>query len=884
VTHPSSPIEWLHATGTPDRSRLGGKAATLARLARAGQPVPEGFVLGPQAFRQALTRLGVTRPDDRRQECLEALRSVPLGPEVEAAVADAVRRLGSGPLAVRSSALDEDAGDRSFAGQYRSILHVSGLTAVLEAVREIWASYFEVRVAAYRGESTADARHREVPAPVALRGRRRRWRRNPPRPFHGGMAVLVQRMVDARTSGILFTANPVTGSPREMTLEASEGLCDGLASGAVHPDLWVCARPAKPAQDPLVVVEQTPAPGRREPLLGDDEVQRVADLGLSIEALFGPPQDIEWSLDRRGRPWILQSRPITSLEQSITRQRRSNLLWTQRFSGERWTEQSSPMGWSVIQPVLHHFIEWQDASARYLHGSSPTTLYRGVPYFNISIFRHLVFRLPGMPPIQFLLEFFPPEEQEDLQRRRFYLPNLGLVASIFGQVISERRWRRYQFNFLTNHRVWERFLPRFLDRIDELDEGFDDPVAGLRQYRRARDLIYEYVEIHLLSLLFANLSYQLLGTGLQRWLGDHDHTLRAALTSAPNENRTVAGHKALWKLAALAQQIPAVNAAILTGDTPPNRDELSSLPDSGPFVDALDAFLDEYGHRSAASWEIFATRWSENPAAVMGMIRSYLEGGIHTDPYLNEERHQQAFLAAMQQLDDQLHATTLQRLVPWKAALGSAAVDLTRNYMRLRENQRFHFDQLLFQVKRILLREGELLVERGVMDAAEDIAWLEIDELHRLVNGALDPGEARDLVGARRLQAAEDLRADHPEFLVAEGVPLATELDDRRMLTGMGISPGRVTGTVRVLRDLSETPKLQRGDILVTRATDPGWTPLFLTAGGLVMELGSLLSHGAVVAREYALPAVVNVANATRRLQDGQEVVLDGAKGLVYVL
>ena len=877
-----SPIEWLHASGTPDAKRLGGKAVCLARLARAGQPVPEGFCLGPQAFHQALMRLGISSVGDRREDCLVALRSVPLGPELEAAVADAVRRLGGGPLAVRSSALDEDAAQRSFAGQYRSILDVSGLAAVLAAIREIWASYFEVRVAAYRGEGSG--RELTVAAPRRAILRRRSRSRPAVPPASGGMAVLVQRMVDARTSGILFTANPVTGSRREMTLEASEGLCDDLAAGTVHPDLWVCSRPSRAARGELEVIETTPAPGRADPLLDGGEVQRLGRLGLSIEAQLGPPQDIEWSLGQDGRAWVLQSRPITSLEQSLTLQRRDHLLWTQRFSGERWTEQASTMGWSVIQPVLHHFIEWPDASARYLHGAAPTTLYRGVPYFNITIFRHLVFRLPGMAPIQFLLEFFPPEEQEDLRRRQLYLPNLGLVATVFAQMLAERRWRRYQFNFLTNHRVWERFLPRFLDRIEALDADFDDPVTGLRQYRKARDLIYEYVEIHLLSLLFANLSYQFLGTALQRWAGDHDHHLRAALTSAPDENRTVAGHKALWKLAALAQQIPAVNDALTSSGAPPDRDALAALPDGQPFAAALDAFLAEYGHRSAASWEIFATRWSENPAAVMDMLRSYLEGGIHTDPYLNEERHQQAFIDAMEQLDQRLHATTLQRLVPWKAAVSGVAVDFTRNYMRLRENQRFHFDQLLFGVKRILLREGELLADRGMLDDASDIAWLEIDEVHRLVNGALDADTARRRAAQRRSQAALDLDAEHPEFLSGDGIPFPTEVDRRRMLTGMGISPGRVTGTVRVVHDLSETRKLERGDILVTRATDPGWTPLFLTAGGLVMELGSLLSHGAVVAREYALPAVVNVANATRRLEDGQQVAIDGAKGLVYIL
>ena len=854
------PIEWLHSAGVPDPAQMGSKAARLARLARSGLPVPEGFCLGPQAFWQSLKRLGVTDVGNRRAECLDALRAVSLSPEIEAAVADALRRMGGGPFAVRSSALDEDTAESSFAGQYRSLLNLVGLGDVLVAIREAWASYFDIRVETYR-----TARGGELP--------------------RGGMAVLVQRMVDAQRSGILFTVNPLNGSSRELTIEASQGLCDDLASGYVHPDQWVCRRPHRPrGNHKIEILERTPAPGREEPLLLDDEVLTLGHLGLQIEAMLGAPQDIEWSLDGEGNPWLLQSRPITSLEQSLTRQRRSRLLWTQRFSGERWTQQASPLGWSVIQPVLHHFIHWEEASQRYLHDSAPTMLYRGVPYFNISIFRHLVFRLPGMAPIQFLLEFFPPDEQEELCRRRLYLPNMGLVGSIMKQVVRERRWRRYKFNFLTNHKAWERFVPRFLDDLEQLDDRFTTLDAGLREYRKARDLLYGYVEIHLLSLLFANIFYQLLGTSLGRWAGDHDHQLRAALTSAPSKNRTVEGHKALWKLAGLAQQIPAVDDALTSAEDIPSLDELASLPDGQPFAAAVGDFLDEFGHRSAASWEIFATRWSEDPTVVLRMIAGYLQGGIHTDPYVNEERHQRAYLAALQRLDNRLRSTPLQKLLPWKAGTSKALLEMTQVYMRLRENQRFHYDQLLFKIKRILMRVGDLLAEQGKLDAPGDIVLLEIDEIRQLAHGALPPEVAQERIARRRLEADRNRVADHPEFLVGEGMPVPSDLDERRVLTGMGISPGRITGKVRVLRDLRESRKLERGDILVTRATDPGWTPLFLTAGGLVMELGSLLSHGAVVAREYALPAVVNVANATRRLHDGQEIALDGAKGLIYIL
>ena len=854
----TAPIHWLHAEGTPDPLQMGGKGARLARLARAGYLVPEGFCLGPGAFRRSLLRLGVADHERVDPECLHALRRVSLGPDLEAALADALRRLGGGPVAVRSSAVDEDGSRRSFAGQYRSHLHRSGLRDVLGAVQDIWASYFDRRVHAYRGGEGGAG---------------------------GGMAVLVMRMVDADASGILFTVNPVTGAPRELTVEAAPGVGDRLAAGGIHPDLWVCTRPIRARRHgPIAVLERAPAPDRDRPCLGDDRVREVAGLGLRVEQLLGSPQDIEFCVGADGRCWLLQSRPITALGQSLTRKRDSTSLWTQRFSGERWTARATPLGWSIMQPVLHHFIHWENASHRYLNDAPASMLHRGVPYFNITIFRHLIFRLPGMAPIQFMLEFFPQEEQEELRRRPAYLPNVGLVASIFGQVFRERRWQRYRFNFLTNHKVWERYQPEFEERIAALSTEFDDPEAGLDEFRRARELVIRYVEIHLLSLLFANLSYQLLGVALRRWAGDRDHQILAALTAAPTRNRTVDGHKAIWKLAGLAQQLPAVDRAMTRREGPPDLTDLSRLPDGELFVEAVGEFLAEFGHRSSASWEIFAPRWADDPRQVLQMIAGYLRGGLHTDPFLNEERHRVAYVAAREKLSRAIGRKRGKRYPSWRAPTTRALTELTRSYMRLRENQRFYFDQLLFQIKRIYGRVGEQLVRQGRLEHADDLILLTQDEVEALVGGALAPDVAAERIEARRAEAERDRRADHPDFLVGDGMPVPSEMDERRVLHGMGISPGRTRGTVRVLRDLSETPKLRRGDILVTRATDPGWTPLFLTAGGLVMELGSLLSHGAVVAREYALPAVVNVTNATRRLKDGQEVALDGGQGLVYLL
>ncbi|MDP7111252.1 MAG: PEP-utilizing enzyme, partial [Myxococcota bacterium] len=432
-------------------------------------------------------------------------------------------------------------------------------------------------------------------------------------------------------------------------------------------------------------------------------------------------------------------------------------------------------------------------------------------------------------------------------------------------MFRERRWRRYQYNFLTNHKVWERYLPEFERDIDSLSNSFEGPEAGLAEFERARQLVLRYVEIHLLSLLFANLSYQLLGVALRRWVGDRDHQILAALSSAPTRNRTVDGHKAIWKLASLAQQLPAVDRALTAPDGPPSLEVLGQLPDGQLFVDAVRAFLDEYGHRSSASWEIFAPRWCEEPGQVLRMIAGYLEGGLHTDPFLNEERHRQAYLAARETLGRALRPGRLG-LPSWKGPSTRALAELTRSYMRLRENQRFYFDRLLFRIKDIYMRVGEQLVQRGQLARADDVVLLTQDEVAELVAGTLAADVAAERIATRRAETQRDCDVNHPDFLVGDGMPVPSAMDERRVLHGQGISPGRIRGKVRVLKDLSDARKLQRGDILVTRATDPGWTPLFLTAGGLVMELGSLLSHGAVVAREYALPAVVNVTNATRRL------------------
>lgn len=916
-------LDEVPANERESRRLVGGKATRLAALHRQPLLVPPAFVITTAALRavaadpaaaQALRTAAAALSEgdgDRASHAGElaaiALQAAPIPSALLAAVADHWRGLAYGSLgaadeveralfAVRSSAAAEDGVAHSHAGQFDSLLNIAGLEDVWRAVRAVWASWFSDRAVRYRLHA-----QRESGEPAAVVAS------VPP------MAVIVQRMIVPRASGTLFTAHPVTGSRREMTLEAGPGLGEALAQGRVHPDFFLIRRrPLRIAQrniaprvgqlDPLppgsgALRFREPAPDerpRRRACVTNREAIAIARIGQGIEDRAGCPVDVEWTIDRRGRLYLLQARPVTGLATgratTVHQLRDRPVLWTQRFCGERWTDQATPLGWSVIQPLLHHFTAWEDASRGWLDGSEPSRRYRGRPYFNITIFRHLAYRLPGGTPPQLILEMFPPEEAEVLRTAPPYAPNLGLVASIFRQVIAERRWERYRYNFLTNHEDWDAFRPEMERRTEALSLDFTDAAAGLQVVDEAKTLIIEYLEIHLLSLLFAHLTYELLDKALRSWVGESGEALRSALV-AVSENETLRVNRDLWALAATARATRGLSERLeqraARGWPEDPLCWLAAEPTAGPLLAGLEGFLADHGHRSDASWEIFSNRWVDSPEVVLNMMLGAIRSGDRADPDQHEHARRRDREHAEELVRSRFGRSRVRRALPWRRRVFDELLRLCRRYMALRENQRYTFDRLLLRTKRIFERTGALL-ERGGLLAGEDIVFLQLDEVRALAAGAISPGQAQQLIDERAGEFAQNRATPRPDFLIAGDQPVreAAPTDAQgadRMLHGLGISPGTVRGTVRVVETLADMAKLQPGDILVTRATDPGWTPLFLTAAGLVLELGSLLSHGAVVAREYRLPAVVNIQGATRLLEDGMEVTIDGDRGDVIV-
>ena len=801
----------LEAVDPADVRGFGGKATSLARLIRAGLPVPAGVVVSRAAMRATL-RAGrleeVARAALRggsADEVLRGLEQVRLPPEVAGALRAAGERLGP-HLVVRSSAVDEDGSGRSFAGQYVTRINVAPGDALEEAVKACWASWFSATAAAYRGR-------RRIPI--------------------DGMAVVVQTLVDARAAGVLFSVNPVTGSWKEIVIEGAWGLGEAVVSGQVAPDRYVLSRPSRlprvkgtghlerllnrlrVEETQADVVEQTrrlapvgsgvgwvPVDRVGDRKLSVSETRRLARAGLRAEALLGEPVDCEWALDGGGQLWMLQARPVTAAGPPL---RGEEVLWTRRFLSERWGGQATPMGWSIIGPLLDWFIAYPETSRQYLGGQPPTRLYRGYPYFNVTVFRHLAFKWPGAPPPRFMLDFLPPDEVERWTRRRAAPPDWRVYGSIFAWTYREKRWQRFRWNPWTNHKAWDALLRRLQAEVPLIGDGPDE--TAVTRVEAGIELVRDYVKVHITSLLFANLFYEVAENRLPR-------ELRAAVLRCPEENLTLKTNRALWAL--------------------------------GQGGDA-EAFFRDFGHRAvSSSWEIFSPRWAERREHVLALARA-----MPADPSAQ---------ALARQVETDRALAVVRGMDRWTREW----VRLARIYLQLREDQRFHFDRLLYALKRALEQVGR-------MCGVDGVRWLRWPELR--------DGEVSAAAGREERWAAW---AKEPPPIFLRGDEAVDEVVGGRVLGGLGISPGRVTGTVRVLSE-PVADRLGPGDILVAHTTDPGWTPLFSVAGGVVLELGSMLSHGAVVAREYRLPAVVNVAGACTVLRDGQRVTVDGSRGQVRV-
>lgn len=888
-------LEQLGRPGSPGLPSVGGKAANLGVLAAAGFPVPPGFCLTTRAYQrvaaaadldQLLAELAGAQPD-RLAELAAQIRSRLRGAPVPADIADAVTAayadLGPDqPVAVRSSATAEDLPFASFAGQQDTFLNVVGAQQVLAAVGRCWASLWTERAVAYRGANGID--HASVQ-----------------------LAVVVQQLVDPVTAGVLFTANPVTGRRGEAVIDASFGLGEAVVSGAVNPDHFEVDSGTgvirqRRAGEWTVAIRPLPGGGTEHvqlaasagsACLADRQVVELARVGARVERHYGHPQDIEWAIDAADRIWLTQARPITTL---------FPLPEPVRGEGTRVY-----LGASVLQGVLQPITPLGLSGLRMLTGSIARLV--GFPVAGPTAGAPLWATAAGRIYFDFTAAVRNPYLRRLLPKALHLMEarSARLVAKVIAEDprLAPRSLPRHRMAAGALRVAWRTRIPLWAlaaltapatvrTRARRLVTGH---VAAARQAAQHGGLpaLEQYLYDHtgrtvagvapLLAAGFASL-------GLVPWLVGRpvSRAETQILLRGLEHNPTTEMDLDLWRLAERLREDAQAHQLLATVEPAELADRYRSGTLPAGFQRGLAEFLDRHGYRAVAEIDAGVARWSEDPRHILGALANYQ---LLTDPEAAPERMFQRGATEARAQADQLVARARHGLFgPVRAVLTAAALRRVRALVGMREVPKQLLVTLLGLVRAECAAVGRRLAEAGVLARAEDVYLLDLTELAELVAASAELDRSAGPAG-RWAALVEQRRAVHqrergrrhlPRVLLSDGTEPAEErLAGADDLVGAPASPGTVTGVARVVLD-PVGARLEPGEILVAPSTDPGWTPLFLTAGGLVMEMGGANSHGSVVAREYGIPAVVGVADATGRIVSGQRITVDGTSGVITVV
>jgi rifampicin phosphotransferase len=822
-----------------DIAVAGGKGANLGELIAAGFRVPEGFVLTTAAYRAAAraAKVDPTRPE----EAGDRLRAKNVPKAVATAAMKAYAALGGGKVAVRSSATAEDLPGASFAGQQDTFLDIEGDEALLDAIRRCWASLWNERAVAYRADHTIDDEG------IAL-------------------AVVVQRMVDASAAGVMFTADPITGRRATTVIDAAPGLGDALVSGAVDPDHYVAdSRSGR-------ITERTVRHDR--PVLSDASIRELAVIGVRIESALGSPQDIEFAIDRGDQIWIVQSRPITTLY-PLPDSAPQDRVYFSISVAQGYFEPFTPMGLELPLAIGRRIgvsiADRDDApdvrAPVIVAGERPFA--DVTPVLSDPIGREILERAASVGEARSSVVFRKLAADPRFHSRR-RLPFASARRIV--PVILRSRIPLYALRLLQSPAKARARMIRDIERATRIESGPDMTSAErLDAFEGFMQRALPYVFPRMLGVVVAGMvSYLAVGRLLGKRVSP-DELL--TLTRGLPHNPTTAMDLALWGLSKEIRNDPA-SAALMAERTQAEVVEAFRAGDAPPVLQAgLATFLERYGFRSVGEIDLGVARWSEDPTHLVGAISNYLQltdGALA--PNAQFERGAREAEATV--------ADLLSRVGGPRRALLRFFLGRARAVMGSRELPKYTLIRQVFTPLRELLKPvGQELAAAGRLEEPDDIYFLTLAEARAAVAGS----DMRATVAAHREAfARESARRRIPRVLLSDGTDAEVALVEvaEGALRGSPASPGSVTGKARVIHS-PRGAHLEPGEILVAPSTDPGWTPLFLTAGGLVMEMGGMMSHGAVVAREYGIPAVVGVPNATERVASGDRITVDGSAGVV---
>jgi len=902
--------------------QAGQKCAQLGNLISAGFRVPEGFCIlssGYETFVRENRLQGEIdrfiqnvasgpRPDQFRDETeiQNLFRSAPFPDSLQAEILAAYAGLSCGegpsqPVAVRSSGSREDGSLASFAGQFDSFLNVRGDQELLDQIKRCWAGFWKARSIRYQMDRCGD-----------------NW--------SSGIAILVQTMIPARLAGVLFSANPITGSCDEMVIEASWGLGEAIVDGTVKPDRFVVdARNSqvieKAIQDKrfmAVLAPDRPGETRRArvpknrqsvPCLTDEEIQALVCTGRSVHEHFGCPQDIEWAFHRRVL-YLLQARPITTLPPpgrtpspaiAVEERIRGSEFDTDTAPGTEWTSSAirdmlpgvlSPLTISQMSALEYGFRKPQQELGlmpRFAPGENRTFLgfFYNRAHLNMTLIRTLIRQVPlvSSANLERLLQDPSPRERGGTwayARFALDIPNMMRVGMHALEVV---RKREPEADALLSSGLQEYAEEQRTRRIASLANG--DLIQRMVEIQGKLAEIYA---MHITASQFGEVTFQLLRRAIRRWTRDEYGHLASQLVSGSS---TPLFAKPIAELWGLAQQVRGnrnleqifSRKSIQTGWQQLASDRTRS---ARQFNDSFQTFLSQYGYRSRYGAELMHPSWDGEPIFILSLVRIYSRLLLTLNPWEKEREQAQRRLGILRRLESHLNPLS-KRVLHELLKLMHALIPLRQNMRALSLMQAHLSRRLVRQMESQLLREG-------VVAQPDDVFFLTLEELYDLLQNSSSRGSG---AGARGSETRKRIQARKNEFHRNQAVelpakfhgrpeplrepdPAASRKPDRR-LRGIPASPGRVTGHARRITAPVQEVQVRPGEILILPGMDPGWTPLFPAASAIVAERGGMLSHGSILAREFGIPAVTSIPDATQVIRTGQVITVDGERGEVWL-
>jgi len=903
-----------------DTSLVGGKGANLAVLTQAGFPVPPGFVVGATVYGKfleasdlrsvigdALARLDYADPVQLEQGTAEIRRAIVdaelpdgLADEISSAYAD----LGDDPyVAVRSSGTLEDGADASYAGLHDSFLDIRGSGAVADAVKRCWASLWTARATSYRETKGLD--HLEVT-----------------------IAVVVQVMVASEIAGVMYTGHPVTTATDEIVINASWGLGEAVVASLVDPDTYVVKANTLGVKERVLgtkllrvvrapaggdgetnphegtVTEPVPEPDQARFVLSDAMVSDLAEIGRRVQAHYGGlPQDIEWAY-ASGSWFLVQTRPLTGVEFSWDAEVDEGLwardegedgyVWTRDMADENWTGAITPLMYSLRAPawVAGHAV----AARQWGHPDLATMrffkFYKAEAYYNSKMERAILERT--LPPA--LRKFhvsglakLPPEWREETLNAPFsFLTVLKQYARV--ETLQPQLYKGFKTldHYMNSDESLTRAGGLSADDVRRLSD------AELTRYIEGQiGYEFEYL-IDLWSWFFicARDMFLLLSYMVDEWYdGDTMTALAGLVTGVPRKTKTLEANHDLWLLAETIRKDPKLLDTFARAQS--GGDFLASVESfaGGPaLLEQYRSFLDVYGHRGHSDRDVYYPRRAEDPSLDFNALRAMLSGVLEhgDDAAIPDPSARELEVYAEQQ---RVYDEVLERIR--RKPFGSVRAELFKlvhayciRFILARDDERHFIDHITYSIRRGFLELNRRLVDRGLVETDRDFWFLSRAELYALFEGRAPMPLTRMKMAARQRDFDRfNEKVQIPPRYLHRGHEYDFDAieQDGDVLKGLGTARGKVSGIARVAKGLHDIGRVKKGEILIVNATDPGWTPVFSVISGIVLETGGMTAHGAMLAREYGLPAV-QLAGAAQLIDDGALIEINGDTGTVVLL